>query len=133
RVSAHLTSSQVTCAGAQLPYGAIRRVFTVTPANGAGVTADLTFAYFDGALNSELNNLDAASLVVYRCGAGGWASPDVAYTTGVSGTYRTVTLPGYTFDGFGLFAIGAPPSRNADLIDLVLNGATVTPTLTPAF
>ena len=132
-VSAHLTDTQITCGTGQLPYGAIRRAFAITPANGAGVTADLTLSYYDGALNSERNALDPADLVIYRCNNGVWQSPDVAYTTGAAGSYRSVTMAGYTFDGFGLFAIGAPPSRNADLIDLVLHGATVSPALTPAF
>ena len=52
-VSAHLTASQITCGSAQLPYGAIRRIFAITPANAAGVTADLTLSYYDGALNSK--------------------------------------------------------------------------------
>ena len=66
--------------------------------------------------------------MLYRCNNGVWQSPAATYTTGD----RQLSLgdsDGY-FDGFGLFALGAPPSRNADLIDLVLNGATVTPDLT---
>ena len=119
----------------------VMRYFEIEPAgNETAVTADLQLAYYAGAANSEANGKAPPALAIYHCDGTRWqALRDTTlggtgvYSTGSDGDYNYVKLSDHEFASFSPFAIGSTPSTDANLINLVLRGATSTIAVTPVF